>query len=67
VSHAPRRLVLEVLRAIRTDLSEVKADLVEVKERPGILEAQYAGLSRRLDRQSGDIEQIKRRLGLIEA
>ena len=60
-------LVLEHLRAIRADLSEVKTDLVEVKERLGLIEAQYASLSRRLDRQGGDIEHIKRRLDIVEA
>lgn len=35
-------LVLELLRAICGDSGEIKAGLVEVKERLGILESQYA-------------------------
>lgn len=60
-------IVLEHLRPIRGDLGGIKADLVEVKERLGLLESQYASLSRRVDRMGGDIEQIKRRLNLVEA
>jgi hypothetical protein len=41
--------------------------MAEVKERLGLLEGQCASISRRLDRQSGDIEQIKRRLNLADA
>lgn len=67
MSDTPRDLVLDMLRAIRGDLGEIRADLVEVKERLGILEVQYASLSRRVDRLGGDMEQVKRRLGLIEA
>ena len=46
-------LVLEHLRAIRTDLGEVKTDLREVKTRLGLL--------------LSDIEQIRKRLNLVEA
>jgi predicted nuclease with TOPRIM domain len=63
----PTNLVLEHLRALRGDLGEVKADLVEIKERLGLIESQYASLSRRVDRMGSDIEQIKRRLNLIDA
>jgi predicted nuclease with TOPRIM domain len=59
--------MLDMLRAIRAELGEVRSDLAEVKERLGILEVQYASLSRRVDRLGGDMEQVKRRLGLIEA
>lgn len=61
MSDQPDNLVLSMLRAIRTDLAELKADMVEVKERLGILESQYASLSRRVDRIGGDVEVIKRR------
>lgn len=60
-------LVLEHLRAIRSDIAEIKTTIVEVKERLGLLESQYASLSRRVDRVGGDIEQIKRRLDIAEA
>jgi len=55
-------LVLEPLRAIRGDVAQLRTGMVEVKERLGLLEAGYASLSRRVDRVSGDVEQIKRRL-----
>jgi hypothetical protein len=59
-------IVLELLRAIRADIAEIKTDIVEVKERLGLLESQYASISRRLDRQGGDIERIKQRLELVD-
>jgi hypothetical protein len=60
-------LVLELLRAIRGDLAEIKTDLVELKQRVGLLEVQYASLSGRVDRIAGDVVLIKRRLDLVEA
>jgi hypothetical protein len=60
-------IVLEHLRAIRADVGEIKVDTIEIKERLGLIESQYASLSRRVDRLSGDVEQIKRRLNLVEA
>lgn len=60
-------LVLDMLRAIRADVSDLKSDMGEVKERLGTLEAQYASLSRRQDRMAGDIERIKRRVDLADA
>ena len=41
--------------------------MIEVKERLGLIESQYASLSRRADRIGGDVELIKRRLNLVEA
>jgi hypothetical protein len=67
VSGTPDNLALELLRAIRSDIAELKADIVEVKERLGFLGAPYASISRRVDRMGGDIELIKRRLDLTEA
>lgn len=67
MSTGPDNLVLDLLRAIRSDIGELKADMTEVKERLGMLEGQYASLSRRIDRQGGDIELIRRRLNLVEA
>jgi len=60
-------LILEHLGAIRGDISEMKADLVEIKQRLGPIEAQYANLSGRVDRMAGDVALIKRRLDLVEA
>ncbi len=70
MSDAPDNLVLTLLRAIRADVTEIKvefkADLLEIKERLGFLEAQYASLSRRLDRVAFDVDRIKVRLGLVD-
>ncbi len=66
MSDAPDKLVLALLRAIRTGIGDIKADVSEIKERLGFIEAQYASLSRRLDRQGGDVERIKVRLGLVD-
>jgi hypothetical protein len=60
-------LILEHLRAIRGDIAEMRTDLVEIKQRLGLLEAQYANVSGRVDRIAGDIALIKRRLDLVEA
>lgn len=59
-------LVLERLREIRQMLSGVKEDTAETRLRIGMLEAGYASLSLRLDRLVGDVEHIKRRLGLVD-
>ena len=60
-------LMLELLRAIRAEQAEIRTDLAEIKERLGIQESQYASLSRRVDRLGGDMEQVRKRLGLIDA
>ncbi len=60
-------LVLEHLRAIRTDVADIKVDMFEVKGRLGMIEAQYSSLSQRVDRLTGDVEQINRRLEIVPA
>ncbi len=67
MSDNPDNMILTLLRAIRGDIAEVKADIAEVKERLGILETQYASLSRRVDRIGGDMERVKRRWELADA
>lgn len=67
MSEEPPNLVLDLLRAIRGDISEMKEDIREIKERLGLLEQSYSNASRRLDRVSGDIETIKRRLDIVDA
>ena len=59
-------LVLEMLRAIRGDIAELKADHQEFRERFGFLEGMAASTSRRIDRIAGDVERIKRRLDLVD-
>lgn len=67
-------LMLHYLRRLDEGQKELKADMLELKERLGSpddqsggLIGQYASLSRRLDRVAGDVEQIKKRLGIAEA
>ena len=67
MSDDPQNLILDLLRAMRGDLGEIKTDLTELKQRVGLLEAQYANLSNRIDRIAGDVSLIKRRLDLVEA
>lgn len=60
-------LVLEHLRAIRSDVMEIKADVREIKGRLIVLEIAYGSLSSRIDRVGDDIELIKHRLELVDA
>jgi hypothetical protein len=66
MSDIPRDPVIDMLRAIRVDIADVRGDLSEVKERLGILEAGYASLSRGVDRLGGDVALIRRRLNLVD-
>jgi len=67
MSAPPSNLVLGLLRAIRADVGHIKGDVIEIKERLGLLEGGYASLSRRVDRIGGDIERINVRLELSDA
>jgi len=60
-------LIMSLLRAIRADTSEIKADISEIRRRVGLVEMGYATMQQRMDRLVGDIEQIKRRLELVDA
>ena len=60
-------IVLEHLRAIRANVDELRDDMREVKGRLGILEAQYASLSNRVDRIDERTIRIERRLELVPA
>ena len=67
MSDEPDSLVLNLLRAIHADVTDIKGDMAEIKERLGFLEAGYASLSRRIDRLGGDVAQIRRRLDIADA
>lgn len=60
-------LVLEELQAIRAIQAEHTVMLAEIRDRVGLLEGHHASLSRRMDRLSGDVALIRRRLDLVEA
>ncbi|WP_029616887.1 hypothetical protein [Pseudorhizobium marinum] len=59
-------LVLEMLRAIRATQEKHSDDLLEIKERLGFLEQQYASISTRLDRLDLRVLRIEKRLDLVE-
>jgi archaellum component FlaC len=65
MSDEPDNLVVVYLRRLDTKMDDLAADMVEVKERLGPLEAQYSSISRRTDRVSGDVEQIRRWLDIV--
>ena len=58
-------LLYETLKAIQATLVRHGDDLREIKERLGILEMQYASLSRRIDKIEERVERIERRLDLV--
>jgi predicted nucleic acid-binding Zn-ribbon protein len=58
-------LIYEALKAIQATLARHSEDLREIKERLGILEMQYASLSRRVDKIEERVERIERRLDLV--
>jgi len=64
---APTDLVLELLHPIRGDTAHIRGDVIEIKERLGLLEAGYASLTRCVDRIGGNGERIKVRLELLDA
>jgi hypothetical protein len=67
MSQSTDNLVLEMLRAIRSTQEKQSHDLLEIKERIGFVEQQYASISRRVDRIDERLDRVDRRLGLIEA
>ena len=67
MSGDPENLLLIYLRRIDSKVDGLRTDMVEVKERLGFLEGQYASISRRADRIGGDVERIKTRLDLVDA
>ena len=60
-------LVLSLLRAIRTDIGEIKETLRETQMRLYALEPNYVSMRPQLDRVAGDVERIKRRLEPTDA
>lgn len=60
-------LIQTMVQRVLDQVSELRGDMVEVKERLGLLDLSNASRSRRVDRMSGDIDLIKRRLDLVPA
>ncbi len=78
MSDDPNNLVLNLLRAMRGDIGDIKADMAEVKQRLTTVEIQVSNLAateashygqtmQRLDRIGSDVDRIKRRLDLVDA
>lgn len=67
MSDNPDNLVLSLLRAICTDISEIKETLREARMQLYAHELNYVSMRPQLDRVAGDIERIKRRLELTDA
>lgn len=59
------------LQALRADVAHIRseqvADLQEIKERLGHLEARHASISRRVGRVAGELERLNKRLDLSDA
>jgi predicted nuclease with TOPRIM domain len=67
----PNNIVLEHLRVIRADVSDVREDMREVKQRltslgvsAANLHGDFAGQSTRIDRLESRLERIENRLDL---
>ena len=60
-------LIFESLKRLHTKIDKMSGDILEVKERLGILEMQYASLSRRVDKLDERVERIEKRLDLVES
>ena len=66
MSDDPDNLMLVYLRRIDAKVDGLREDVVEVKQRLGFLEEQYASISRRVDRIDLRLERIER-LDLVDA
>ena len=60
-------LIYETLNTMQATLARHTEDLREIKGRIGILEAQYASLSTRVDRLDERLARVEKRLDLIDA
>ncbi len=58
-------LLYETLKQIQGTLARHSDDLREIKERLGILEMQYASLSRRVDKIEERLDRVERRMDLV--
>jgi predicted nucleic acid-binding Zn-ribbon protein len=58
-------LIYETLKQIQATQARHSDDLREIKERLGILEMQYASLSRRVDKIEERLDRVERRMDLV--
>jgi hypothetical protein len=66
MAEATNELIVEILRRVQADVSDVKVDMRELRSRVGIIERQIADLSVRMDRRDEMMERVMRRLELGE-
>lgn len=66
MSNEPDNLVLEILRAIRADIADLKTETASNSVQIAAMGQQLAGLTAAVYGSKSDIEDIKRRLGRIE-
>jgi predicted nucleic acid-binding Zn-ribbon protein len=59
-------LILEHLRRMRSSIDRLDENMIEVKQRFGHLEGQYATISNRMDRVDLRLDRIEKRLELVE-
>jgi hypothetical protein len=66
MAEATNELIVEILRRVQADVSDVKVDMRELRSRVGIIERQITDLSVRMDRRDEMMERVMRRLELGE-
>lgn len=64
MSEEPENLTLVYLRRIDEKIDRLADDVRELKTRMGLIEAQYASLSSRIDRMDDRVQRIERRLDI---
>ena len=64
MAESPKNLILEHLRYIRGAVDGLRDDVLEVKNRLGLVDETCASLSRRLDRLDERVGRIERRLDI---
>jgi hypothetical protein len=65
MSDQPENIVLIFLRRLDAKLDKLADDMLEVKERLGHLEGQYASISRRVDSLDIRLGRLERRLDIV--
>lgn len=63
MSDDPHNLTLDLLRAIRSDLAEIKDELHNIKVRMSFSDEKLAGADRQIHRLHKCVDSIEKRLG----
>jgi phage shock protein A len=74
MTEQPIDLVLELLRVMRSDISEIRTDIRDVKARIGSIESYIATLhgdqaraALKMDDLTARVERLEKRTGLVDA